>query len=82
MSDEESSAMRSEPTTITEVGQTGYEGVLRDVRLAAAALGEARDRADLLTWDAPVAPVLDAALMASRVAIATLMNLMPKIPGG
>jgi hypothetical protein len=57
-----------------DTAQQDYESVLRDARLAAAALEEAKDRASRMTSDSKVSAALDTAVKASRSAIAALMS--------
>ena len=57
-----------------ESAQQDFESVLRDARLAAAALEEAKNRATRMQSDSRVNAALDDAVRASRSAVAALMS--------
>jgi hypothetical protein len=59
---------------VPETAQQSYESVLRDARLAAAALEEAKRRAAGMVSDSKVSAALDNAVKASRSAIDALMD--------
>jgi len=60
--------------TAPETAQQSYESVLRDARLAAAALEEAKRRAAGMVSNSRVSAALDNAVKASRSAIDALMD--------
>lgn len=63
--------------SMPESAQQDYESVLRDARLAAAALEEAKERASRVMSNSKVSTALDTAVKASRSVIAALLSSCP-----